>query len=165
MQPLARIRLTCLVARSVCDSRASCVFCCFTARLHDATIVVTGRLWARRAVDIDRLLHDPRSAATASSVTLSADVGGWTQRLVYEQRFLHFARVVHRLRPHLPTTKQDTINPGSYNGFEHPLIECASSVLYACSRLASRGDVASSYNLFIVMSGEHAAAWSLRRIV
>ena len=31
------------------------------------------------AGDIDRLLHDRRSAANASSVTLSADVGGWTQ--------------------------------------------------------------------------------------
>jgi len=31
-------------------------------------------LWARRAGDIDRLLHDRRSAATASSFTLSANV-------------------------------------------------------------------------------------------
>jgi len=32
-------------------------------------------LWARQAGDIDRLLHGRRSAATVSSVTLSADVG------------------------------------------------------------------------------------------
>ena len=32
-------------------------------------------LWARRPGDIDRLLHGRRSAASASSVTLSADVG------------------------------------------------------------------------------------------
>jgi len=36
-------------------------------------------LWARRTKDIHRLLHGRRSAATASSVTLSADVGSWTQ--------------------------------------------------------------------------------------
>jgi len=32
-------------------------------------------LWARRARDIDRLLHGQHSAANANSVTLSADVG------------------------------------------------------------------------------------------
>jgi len=32
-------------------------------------------LWARRPRNIDRLLHSRRSAATASSVTLSAGVG------------------------------------------------------------------------------------------
>jgi len=32
-------------------------------------------LWARRPGDIDRLLHGRRLAASASSVTLSADVG------------------------------------------------------------------------------------------
>ena len=35
-------------------------------------------LWARRAGDIDRWLHGQRSAATASSITLSAGVGSWT---------------------------------------------------------------------------------------
>jgi len=32
-------------------------------------------LWARRTGDIDRLLHGRRSAANASSVSLSADAG------------------------------------------------------------------------------------------
>jgi len=36
-------------------------------------------LWARRTGNVDRLLHGWRSAANASSVTLSADVGSWTQ--------------------------------------------------------------------------------------
>ena len=32
-------------------------------------------LWAQQEGDIDRLLHGRRSAANASSITLSADVG------------------------------------------------------------------------------------------
>jgi len=36
-------------------------------------------LWARRAGDIDRLLHGRRSAASAISATLSADARSWTQ--------------------------------------------------------------------------------------
>ena len=40
-------------------------------------------LWGRRAEDIDRLLHDRRAAATASSVTLSAGVGSWTQTCLF----------------------------------------------------------------------------------
>ena len=53
---------------------------------------------------------------------------------------------------HLSTTKRGTINPGSYNGFEHLLIAAASSVLYAASsRPLGRPAAASTYNLFIVM--------------
>ena len=36
-------------------------------------------LWARQPGDVDRLLHGRRSAANASGVTLTADVGSWTQ--------------------------------------------------------------------------------------
>jgi len=42
-------------------------------------------LWARSARGIDRLLHGRRSAANASSVTLSADAGSWTQTCYIKQ--------------------------------------------------------------------------------
>jgi len=43
-------------------------------------------LWARRPADIGRLLHGRRSAANASSVTLSADADSRTQTCSTERR-------------------------------------------------------------------------------
>jgi len=48
--------------------------CPIVCPLHSAAAGLL--LWAQRAGDIDRLLHGRRSAANASSVTFTADVGG-----------------------------------------------------------------------------------------
>ena len=60
----------------MCNCRASI---CPTAANPPNAAAAGLLLCARRAGDIDQLLHGRRSAANASSVTLSAAVGSWTE--------------------------------------------------------------------------------------
>jgi len=66
-------------ARTVCGAVSMklsgvCLSVCLSVRPSNYTAAAASLLlWARRAGDIDRLLHSRRS--NASSVTLSADVG------------------------------------------------------------------------------------------